>query len=116
MQTNKTTGKLARWSLLLQEYDMTVVHKKGILNTNADCLSRYPKKASGKEPILPDWNRADYNLSPSKVFAFTTIVQLERDQLLQSEIWDDIPLLHFLKTHRYHELSTPLEKDRGTGI
>ena len=42
MTTEKLTGKLARWSLLLQEYDFTVEHRKGIDNTNADCLSRCP--------------------------------------------------------------------------
>ena len=83
MQTNKTTGKLARWSLLLQEYDMTVVHKRGVLNTNADCLNRYAKKASGKEPILPDWNRDDYNISPEKVFSFMSTVQPDSEQPLQ---------------------------------
>ena len=57
MQTNKTTGKLAKWSLLLQEYDMKVIHKRGILNTNADCLSRFPKEAPRNEPPLPDWNK-----------------------------------------------------------
>ena len=90
---------------------MTVVHKRGVLNTNADCLSRYPKKASGKEPILPEWNRGDYNISPEKVFSFMSTVQPDSEQLLQSEIWDDLPVLHFLKTHQYLALS-PLEKDR----
>ena len=70
MQTNKTTGKLARWSLLLQEYDMKVIHRRGILNTNADCLSRNPRQPLVGEPILPDWSKGDYNLSPATVFAF----------------------------------------------
>ena len=43
MTTTKLTGKLARWSLLLQEYDFTVEHRAGGDNTNADCLSRYPR-------------------------------------------------------------------------
>lgn len=43
MQTNKTASKLARWSLLLQEYDFKVRHTSGVLNTNADCLSRCSK-------------------------------------------------------------------------
>ena len=42
MTTQKLTGKLARWSLLLQEYDFTVEHRAGTANTNANCLSRYP--------------------------------------------------------------------------
>ena len=70
MQTNKTTRKLARWSLLLQDYDMTVAHKRGVLNTNADCLSRQPQPSTSNEPLLPDWNKGDYNLSPDTAFAF----------------------------------------------
>lgn len=33
-------GKLARWSLKLQAYNMVVVHKRGRLNRNVDALSR----------------------------------------------------------------------------
>ena len=64
MQTNKTTEKLARCSLLLQEYDFTVIRKASKLNTNADCLSRFSKPAPiGDEP-LPNWDRGDYNVCP----------------------------------------------------
>ena len=41
IKTNKNiTGRLARWSILLQSYDFEVIHKPGKLNTNADALSR----------------------------------------------------------------------------
>ena len=95
MQKNKTTGKLARWSLLLQEYDMTVTHKRGALNTNADCLSRFPKDAPKYEPILPDWNKGDYNISPATVFAFMSTEQCSEEQRTQKEIWEDEPVLVF---------------------
>ena len=52
MTTEKLTGKLARWSLLLQEYDFTVEHRKGIDKTNADCLSRYPLSCGADAPSL----------------------------------------------------------------
>ena len=59
MQTNNTTRKLARWSLLLQEYDMKVVHKRGVLNTNANSPIRYPNQAPANGPPLPNWNKGD---------------------------------------------------------
>ena len=40
MTTQKITGKLARWSLLLREYDFIAEHRAGRANTNADYLSR----------------------------------------------------------------------------
>ena len=40
MELDKLTGKLARWALLLQEYDFEVVHKTRVQNLDADGLSR----------------------------------------------------------------------------
>ena len=58
MTTQKLTGKMARWSLLLQEYDFTVQHRAGVDNTNADCLSRFPLVSDQNAPIL-DWSRGE---------------------------------------------------------
>ena len=52
MTTQKLTGKLALWSLLLQEYDFKVEHRAGATNTNADCLSRYPLPSDADAPLL----------------------------------------------------------------
>ena len=115
MQTNKTTGKLARWSLLLQEYDLQVVHKRGVLNTNADCLSRFPTTATGQEPILPDWGKGDYNHFPATAFAFMAREAGDNEDQregTQLEIWEDQPVLHFLRTHLYLPELCALDKDR----
>ena len=52
MTTHKLTSKLARWSLVLQEYDLTAIHKPSIENANADCLSLYPRTSTNNAPAL----------------------------------------------------------------
>lgn len=39
MNINEPTGRLARWAVLLQQYDFTIVHRSGKSNGNADALS-----------------------------------------------------------------------------
>ena len=40
MNIREPTGRLARWALLLQQYDFEIVHRSGRSNGNADALSR----------------------------------------------------------------------------
>lgn len=52
------TGRLARWSILLQGYKFSVIHKKGKKNDVADALSRrtypeHPKDAPDPEDLIP---------------------------------------------------------------
>jgi hypothetical protein len=42
MESDKLTGKLAQWALILQEYDLHVVHRLGVANFDANGLSRNP--------------------------------------------------------------------------
>ena len=35
-------GQLARWLTFLNEYDLTIIHRAGLLHSNADALSRRP--------------------------------------------------------------------------
>ena len=40
MESDKLTGKLERWALMLMEYDFKVVHRAGLVNMDVDGLSR----------------------------------------------------------------------------
>ena len=42
MNIKDATGRLARWSLLLQQYDFNIIHRPGKHHSNADGLSRRP--------------------------------------------------------------------------
>ncbi len=42
MESDELTRKPTRWVLILQEYDFQVVHKPGVINFDADGLSRNP--------------------------------------------------------------------------
>ncbi len=42
MKSNNLSPKLARIVILMQKYDITVHHRSGISNKNADALSRFP--------------------------------------------------------------------------
>ena len=42
MNIKDASGRLARWALLLQQYDFEIVHRPGKVHGNADSLSRRP--------------------------------------------------------------------------
>jgi hypothetical protein len=67
MESDKLTRKLARWALMLMEYDFKVVLRASLVNMDADGLSRNPvpsqADATGTrwhveegEDSLPEWH------------------------------------------------------------
>ena len=49
METKDLSGRLARWSLKLQEYDFVIQDRPGNSNGNADALSRLPEQQENLE-------------------------------------------------------------------
>lgn len=116
METQKLTGKLARWAVLLQEYEFKEQFRAaGTENKNADYLSRYPQPAEEADGIIPDWGRGDYNIGPEAYFAFMAR-RVENEsgvgERSRVEIWEDTNVLDFLRTHKDGEHLGVLERDR----
>ena len=53
LSAQKMEGMLCRWSLAIQEYDFTIMYRKGSSNTNADALSRLPPSPCAVTISLP---------------------------------------------------------------
>ena len=53
MSIEEPTARLARWSLLLQEFDIEIIYRPGKQNQNADCLSRIPTERDSDEEVSP---------------------------------------------------------------
>jgi hypothetical protein len=52
MSKRELAERLARWSLSLQEWNLTIVYRSEKLHANADCLSRFP--IGSEKPIEGD--------------------------------------------------------------
>ena len=56
MSKKEPTGRLARWSLFLQPFNLHIKYRPGKSNQNADCLSRIPVNMIKSNKILvQDW-------------------------------------------------------------
>ena len=58
MNVKADTGRIARWALALQGYDFIVVHRRGLVNSNADALSCRvydTEKEPGTKPDMPPY-------------------------------------------------------------
>ena len=54
LNTPQPSGKLAQWGMALQEMDLTIQHRSGKYNLNADALSRCPlNQATEGDSSLP---------------------------------------------------------------
>lgn len=78
------SGRLARWSLRLQEYDITVVYRSGRKHSDADCLSRSPLDSTSSE---------------EDDFPFLCVVKASDIAEQQRSDTELLPLIKFLEGH-----------------
>ena len=88
MSLDDPSGRLARWSLLIQQFDFDIVHRPGVANGNADALSRRPydtyslnalEAAGFKATQILDFQRRDPSLRD--IIKYLEYDQLPRDNV-----------------------------------
>ena len=87
LNTPQPSGKLARWGMAIQELNLSIKHRSGSTNANADALSRSPLPTSDRDP----------DNSPEKVVA---AVEAEGSTLpmLQKQDPELSPVFTYLET------------------
>ena len=124
MHTKIPSGRLARWSLLLQDFQITFKHRPGMENHVADCLSRAPINALVPESVKNPTPRPEKSLLPTKallpkqlapIFNFLSSGNLPDDPIIQKDIQKRAVdyllingLLYFVQDDDTHLLAVPL--------
>jgi hypothetical protein len=112
MTNDKLTGKLARWALILQEYEFKVIHRLGITHQNADTMSRRPLTTS--EDFLEVRQKFDQIPTMHVSYAFSYLALLQCNLVEHSivDIWEDLDTLKFLQHGEYPPQITSSHRDR----
>jgi len=112
MTNDKLNGKLARWALILQEYEFKVIHRPGITHQNADTMSRRPLATS------EDFSEAkqDFDQIPtvpvSEASNYFALLQCNLVEQPILDIWEDLDTLKFLQHGEYPPQVTSSRQDR----
>lgn len=77
MNVKNPNGRLMRWSLLLQEFDLTLKHRPGLKNADADTLSRLPREPA---PVSED------NFAPLLVLGRVDVGMKQREDPWMREV------------------------------
>ncbi len=112
MTNDKLTSKLARWALILQEYEFKVIHWLGITHQNADTMSRKPFTTS--EDF---WEaKQDFDQIPaihvSEACSYLALLQCNLVEHPILDIWEDLDILGFLQHGEYPPQVTSNQRDR----
>jgi len=96
MTNAKLTNKLARWVLILQEYEFKVIHQPGITHQNLDTMSWRPFTTS--KDFLEARQGFDQISTVHVYYAFNYLT-LRQCNLVEHpivDIWEDLDILMFL--------------------
>ena len=83
LNTNKPSGKLARWALTIQEMDLMIKHKAGKKNAGADALSRSPLSDSEPATVSVVTSEPELTIPDAKTLQQLQKVDLDLSRLLE---------------------------------
>jgi hypothetical protein len=130
MESDKLTGKLAWWALMLMEYDFKVVHRAGLVNMDADGLSRnlIPSQADATgakwhveedEDSLPGWHCSAFLClleMNGDTTGEATVAMVDADDGEESggakDIFEDVDVMKYLKDGEVKVMWSTKERDR----
>jgi hypothetical protein len=101
MTNDKLTGKLARWALILQEYEFKVIHRPGITHQNADTMSQRPFITSEDfSEAKQDFDQV-ITIHVSYASNYLALLQCNLVEYPIVDIWEDLDTLRFLEHGEY---------------
>jgi hypothetical protein len=138
MESDKLTGKLARWAFILQEYDFQVVHRPGVTKLDANGLSWNPCTSQEDdtrtrwhgevdEEMVLGWHASAFlcllgvdssmeghvtSYSNQKVNGQSSDPEVGDGSTDHHDVHDDILVLEFLRTSMVPSMVSAKEKDR----
>jgi hypothetical protein len=129
MESNRLKGKLARWTLMLMEDDFKVVHRAGLVNMDANGLSRNPVPSQADvtgtrwhvddgEDSLPGWHCSTFLCllvmhGDTTEEATMAIVDEDGGEESRSakDIFEDVDVMKYLKEREVKATWSTKEKD-----
>ncbi len=128
MESDKLTGKLAWWVLILQEYDFKMVHKPRFANLDVDGLNRNPCTSQedntgarwhGKfdEEMVPSWHASAFLClldvdSSQRVDGQSSDLEVGDGSISHHDVHDDTLVLEFLQNSMVPNMVNAKEKGR----
>jgi hypothetical protein len=112
MINDKLTNKLARWALILQEYEFKVIHRLGITHQNANTMSQKPFITS--ENFLETKQNFDQIpiIHVSYASSYFALLQCNLVDHPIVDIWEDLDTLKFFEYGEYPSQITSNHQDR----
>jgi hypothetical protein len=130
MESDKLTGKLARWALMLMEYDFKVIHRAGLVNMDADGLSHNPVSSQADatgtrwhveedEDSLPGWHCSAFlcllamNGDTTREATVATVDAVDGEKSGGTkDIFEDVDVMKYLKDGEVKVTWSIKERDR----